>query len=458
MKLIIHILFLILFGFDFISIKVEASEKPILVDVFSLPSRLSDFNYQYVQHSMDVILSDNQFQLIFGKMSSKSNILRLSLVVLEVDNHFYGEVKLYDSRKKEYFAVVPVEFKSPDDSIEKIRLAVTEAILGKQYMQDNMFAIKEKAKVRYTPREGAKPLDVIDTDEVEDVELESKIFDKILIPNKLKKKSKKAKIEPRKNKIITAEKNQLKVKGAGGQETLKENNKESLEMVNLKEVVPVGIVADKIVPVRPTEENKKKFYIDAFVFAGQLQIVTEKNIKITTTIGHVGLGARARFVELNKERPRSFSTELQISKPMKRDNYSIPLWRKLDFSADQVTKISNIKLGGGLELEPLYFIALPNYGKGLTVVDNNIYWLYLSSEFQTHRWKDWYTLKLKLSRSIYTSSSTETKLSGFKFNSTFHIYLNQLYSLDFNFQRSFLTDDLNKANNQMITLMLRRVF
>lgn len=458
MKLIVYVIFLTLFGFDFTSSRLSAAEKSILIDSFSLPLQVVDLNYQYVQHSMDVILSDNQFQLIFGKINSESSVLRLSLVVLEVDNHFYGEVKLYDSQKKNYYAVVPVEFSSPEDSIEKIRLAVTEAILGKQYVQDNMFAIKEKAKLRYTPRKGSKPLDVIITDD--ETELESKVFDKILIPNKLKNKNKikRAKISPKKANKISAVKKPPVAKGPGGLEILNGSNKETPEMVNSSEVIPAGIVPDKTNPIQPKDENTKKFDIDAFVFAGQLQIVTEKNIKVTTTIGHVGLGAKARFVELNKERPKSFSAELQISRPMKRDNYSIPLWRKLDFSGDQITKISNIKLGGGLELEPLYFIALPNYGKGLTVVDNNIYWLYLSSEFQTHRWKDLYTLKLKLSRSIYTSSSTDTKLSGFKINSTFHMYLIQQYSLDVNFQRSFLTDNLNKANNQMITLMLRRSF
>lgn len=435
-----------------------ASHNRISFESFTLPQSLISQNSLYIQHSMDIVMSDNQFELVIGKVKSHANVLQITLAIVETKNHFYGEVRKYDPLTKKFTGVVPLDFRTKDEAIEKIRIAITEALLGKKYVMDHLIEIKEKAKIQFFPNKKIKSVDIKLADQ--DTKLLSDKFD-------IKKNDI---ISPVKENTPTAP---LIVKTPLQTETAKTIEQKTSQPSMIHAPPPVDVKNKaKELPSSPmpkgtnykpqmTIEKKKistQIIVDAFTFAGQLQITTEKNIRITTTIGHIGLGARVKQLQLDVAQPWVFMAELQIAKPIKRDDYSIPMWRKLEVSALKKNIYPYLGIGGGIEFEPLYFIALPNYGAGLTVIDNNIFWSYFQSEFILPKYGEQFSFALKFSKSLVTSSSTSTKLSGLKLNVILHSQLSEQYAFDINFQRSFLHDEENLANNQILAAFVRYKF
>jgi hypothetical protein len=454
MKLIILIAFMMLTIFSQnISAQDSIIKKSIAFDPFTLPESLVKENTQYLQHSMDIVLSDSQFELTIGAHRNSPNLMNLSLVIVETKDHFYGEVRTYDPKKKKFVGVVALDFNTASESVEKVRIAVTEALLGKQYVMSHLLEIQQKAKVKFPPKSPNKviiatPETKLLTDKFEIKPQDIKAKKEIPPPPVVAHAVEKEKIEEVKQTTpgVVQAKPDPKISNAS----------------NAALTLPIPIRDAK----KPDQESIKdktpqvesQFIFDTFVYGGQLQITTEKNIKIITTIGHVGVGVRVKNIQINIPKPLQFTAELQIARPLKKENYSIPMWRKLDLSAERKNIRSYLAFGAGVEFEPLYFIALPNYGEGLTVIDNTIYWAYLIAELNLPSYKDKYVLGIKLSKSLLTSSSTSTKLSGVKINLLPHFQINDKYSFDINFQRSFLNDEENKVNNQLLSGFVRYQF
>ncbi|NOT78224.1 MAG: hypothetical protein HOP07_04395 [Bacteriovoracaceae bacterium] len=437
-----------------------SSKRKISFDTFTIPKNLLDQNAQFIQHSMDIILSDNQSELILGTTKLYKQLSKLSLVIIETTNGFYGEVKVYDLKKNEFSGVVSLTFQKKEQAIEKVRIAVTEVLLGKKYVLDNMAEIKEKAKIRYPSRKTLRINDVListkDTillSKEFNIKPESIIEDKIILETgKIPKTEYKIELKQPIQSQKPIENN--------GLVTNQKNNKTDPQAVlpSLKSSKTSHDSKQKKsdIPLEPEVLNNLIF--DAFVFSGQLEVITEKNIKVTTNIAHLGFGVRARQIQVNIKKPWELSAELQIAKPIKTDNYILPMWRKLDFYGIKKDIEPFLGFGGGLEMEPLYFISLPIIGAGLNVIANTIIWGQVIYEFNIPDYKDQYVLNLKLSKSFFTSSNTETKLVGYKFNLNFDNKLSKNYTFGIKFQKSFLKDEESNASNRILSANIRYQF
>lgn len=437
------------------------SKKFVAFEVFTLPQSLVDQNTLFIQHSMDIVMGDSQFDLLIGKVKKDSDTIKVAIVVIETKDHFYGEVRTYDPAKKKFIGVVPFDFKRKEEAIEPVRIAFTEALLGKQYVLEHKAEIKEKSKIKFTSSSKARPVNLT-SKETKLLANKFEINQKdILVPITKESIGLQIPQAPRPDdKEKALEQNNLKIESTTKTETANPLPKPI--------TTPSASQNSKILSTAGSKESKEKeddtpkintkLIFDAFVYSGQLQIVTEKNIKITTTIGHVGAGIRVRQIQLNVDRPWIYMGELQIAKPLKSDNFSIPMWRKLEAAAQKKTTLKFLSIGAGLEFEPLYFIALPVYGEGLTVVDNSIFWSYLYSQLYLPDYGDKYSLSIKVSKSIFTTSSTDTKLAGVKLNFILHSQLSERYAFDVNFQRSFLHDEENEASNQILSGFIRYQF
>ena len=227
------------------------------------------------------------------------------------------------------------------------------------------------------------------------------------------------------------EKKNLKKKKINKVEILNDNT-EKETLANAKELP--NTEKSEVIPTVSTLFALGTFFNDDVTSTGLLHS--------NTKLQFIGFGARYINEQETVAYPRGMRFSLKVGIPLKKDNYTFPLYRSFEMEIYKRNIFGHFQVLGGLDSTPMYFVNLPNAGEGLQVFENDIYWLKGGLGYNQEIKGKTINLRAIFLLSLAVKNNQKKNINGTSLVYSLNYQHNKSHGAEITMQKSYFVGDL----------------
>lgn len=452
------------------------------VDEIDVPRELKIIEEQIRQNSLDVIISSKTHTPVYaqklpdGYTENYKNFHSLIVRIVPIDGvtDYYSLVFQYHNwttNKKDKKLRKKI---SKYNVLNEMRFALYELLLGKQFViknkdkiekqnYDRIQAIRnqeeqEKRRQRLEKKENEKKQAKLE-------ELLEREEEKVALL-KREKKTKSTDIKENENSESTSEEGSIvnSTQAASIREDvaelsidlpLKENDISRGKPVISEQKKPVMKVEDKSMEEGKVSElenapftreatessNSRTNNFYALMNYFNSEIVADGLLHSTTSLNYLGFGARYSS-EQQKDLPIGYQLSLKVGMPVKKDDYSFPVYRALESEFYKKGILGHFTVFGGVDFSPIYFVNLATPGEGIKVFENDFFWMKAGIAFNNYFLGKEIFLRFSIQKSLMAKSNQNKALSGSSLSGSLGYWHNQKNGAEISFTQNSLSGDV----------------
>lgn len=435
---------------------IEFKETKFLqVDKVQIPNELKMIEEQIKQNIIDVILVSQTHTPVYiqrrdGYTENYKKFfgLQVNISPSQAKNDYFDIGYFYYNWTTNKFDKSLFKRISKYNVINELRYGVYEILFGKDYVKKNrdaidlqnyerIQAVRKSIAQQKKLDEKKKKEDQRKQDELKESEEASSKKKKILRENKEKKskqsefnnleedtdeeasldqETEDSEITEKDQENSSFEKREIsEPKNARKKETKKKNQKNSNNQKNIQNS-DENNNQDPILD-DPIATSKMKHRLEMNGYSGMTIMYTEsltsdKKIKAFSNFKYVTLGAQLEIIQeiIN---PIGYTVDFIFGIPILKQNYEIPIYKKLDLSIDKYDFfINKSKWSIGIQYAPINFVNVPSFGQEFQVFENDFLWAKLQFKLQYLK----YDFAFSYYLSILGQSSQQNSFSGQKYS------------------------------------------
>lgn len=461
--------------------------KFLQLDKLDVPKELTRIEEQIRQNALDVIISSKTHTPIYAQKREegysesykKFHGLEIQIVPIPGDQDFYSLNFFYYNWTNRKFDKHLRKRISKFNVLNELRFGLYELLLGKKFVDEHKDEIEKQNYDRIQAvRENELAQARIDRKKKK---LEKKLKEekelKLSREEEDKKKSKLTRGEKDKkdkNSINpTEQSNQtsaavsvaptedfedVKVEDPDEPEKLKEKpevekkrkapKKPALPKMTKEEPAPATPPIPEIPKPEVGETIPTTSSLYAFVNIFNDSVTADGYLHTTTHLRYLGFGARY-IQEQETAMPRGMRFSLKVGLPIKKDNYSFPIYRAFETEIYKRKILNHFQLFAGIDLSPIYFVNLANPGEGLKVFENDIFWLKGGIGFNQEIFGKEIELRTLFLKSLSGKSNQKKSIGGTSLAFTGYYQHTKKHGVEITYQKSNMVGDLLVASQSL---------
>lgn len=467
---------------------IEFKETKFLqIDQLDVPKELERIEAQIRQNALDVIISSKTHTPVYAQKVAdgysdsykKFHGLKIQIVPIPNEQDFYSLTFQYYNWTNRKFDKSLRRRISKYNVLNELRFGLYELLLGKKFVDDHKDEIEKQNYDRIQAvRENEEKQARIDRKKKKLMKKKEKDEEIKLILQQEEEEKKKSKLsrgeDPKKDKSLNTPVQQDMSIAGSSVNPPEDSEIEDIDVDDPEEVGKTAKISQKRaakkkkskksnqtsqettdVPalVQEPEEEKKsniptisKLYAFASFFD---ESVTSKGLLQTSThLKYAGFGARY-INEQDIDRPRGMRFSLKVGLPIKKDNYQFPVYRSFETEIYKSKLLGHFSFFAGLDLTPVYFVNLATAGEGLTVFENDIFWLKGGTAAQFDIFGRSVDLRLIFLKSVMSKSNKNMPLVGTSIVLNLEYMHNEKHGGQFTYQKSELAGELETSSKSI---------
>lgn len=468
---------------------IEFKETKFLqIDHLDVPKELERIEGQIRQNALDVIISSKTHTPVYAQKVSdgysdsykKFHGLKIQIVPIPNEQDFYSLTFQYYNWTNRKFDKELRRRISKYNVLNELRFGLYELLLGKKFVDDHKDKIEKQNYDRIQAvRENEEKQARIDRKKrklikKKEIEEEIKLIRQQEEDKKKSKLSRGNALEKDKSLTNTIEQDVSRTSGLINppddlevedvniddpedvEKSQKNSPKRFAKNKKSKKTNQTSQESSEELILNQAPEEEKKAEIPsvsklyAFVSLFDESVVSKGLLQTSTHLKYAGFGARY-INEQDTNTPRGMRFSLKVGLPIKKDNYQFPVYRSFETEIYKKKILGHFSFFAGLDLIPVYFVNLAAAGEGLTVFENDIFWLKGGGGANFNIFDKNFDLRFIFFKSLISKSNQNIPLVGTAIAFNLQYMHNEKHGGEFSYHKSELAGNVD-ASSSSITL------
>ena len=450
------------------------------IDQINVPEGLNKIENQIRENVIDVIIHSKTHQPIFaqkrpeGYSASYKKFHGLDITINPIggDADFYSLQLFYYNWTTNKFDKKLTRKISKYNVLNELRFSTYELLLGKKWVTDN----KDKIEQRNFDRIQAVKEVIDEQEKNKKKKLKKEALKKKLAEEELEnentKKQKKDLLKREKREKELRE--QLQGEGLIEEERLQKDRQKqhekdqsiddvALEKLKIQEQLEDKAATKKTISAKKNDKKNepesdvtespssdsttpagpadppvpKTSELHGFVNYFQESAQFKGLIYAETSLKYIGAGATFTL-ERQTSLPTGYRFKLQAGMPIFKEDYTFPMYRSIE--TEMFARIfGHLKVFGGLDYIPVYFVGLPLAGEGLQVYENDFAWAKIGASMEGVLFDKRSEIRFAYLQSLISKSNQKDTFSGQKIIATLFFQIFNNHGAEFSYSSMNVT-------------------
>ncbi len=446
--------------------KKEFAEASYLqIDQLDVPKGIKRVEDQLRENVIDVIIHSKTHMPIFAqkreegysKDYKKFYSLNIRILPIKGDDDFFSLQLFYFNWTTNKFDKRLVRKISRYNVLNELRIATYEILLGKHWVMDHkdeiesrnfnrIQAVREVLNEQEKRRKKEQKEEEKKKEELE--EQKKRKSERTLLKREerekpLKKESVEEKEEEEAESVPKNKEDELSAQADTDPFSLEEmQNKKLASSANVRKKTKTSHLAEEpeavvetpapVFSTPPPPGIPKKSHL--YGFANFFQEAVDINGILPTSTNLKYFGGGGRFIlETQEEHPTGFRFSIQAATPIFKEEYKFPIYRGVESEYFISNLFGHLKIYGGLDYTPVYFVGLPDEGLRFQVYENDFLWAKIGAEVTGVLYERKVEARLNFHKSIASMSNQKGSFDATKLSFSLYSQIKNNHGAEINF-------------------------